>query len=68
MDGFLEQARDALHFELYGGGGDAPLVFAAHGCYLSHGGMRMAMVLETHYCCGSGLGVLCCYCGLLRTQ
>jgi hypothetical protein len=31
VDGFLQQARDALHLELDCGGGDAPLVSAAHG-------------------------------------
>lgn len=30
VDGLLQQAGDALHFELNGGGGDAPVVFA-HG-------------------------------------
>jgi hypothetical protein len=31
VDGFLQQARDALHLELDCAGGDAPLVSAAHG-------------------------------------
>jgi hypothetical protein len=31
LDGFLQQARDALHLEFDCAGGDAPLVFAAHG-------------------------------------
>ena len=31
---FLQEARDALHFELDGGGGDAPVVSAAHDVYL----------------------------------
>jgi hypothetical protein len=31
VDGLLEQAGDALHFELDGGGGDTPVVSAAHG-------------------------------------
>ena len=31
VDGFLQQARDALHLELDCGGGDAPLVSAVHG-------------------------------------
>lgn len=29
VDGLLQEAGDALHFELYGGGGDAPVVSAA---------------------------------------
>jgi hypothetical protein len=31
VDGFLQQARDALHLELDCAGGDAPLISAAHG-------------------------------------
>ena len=42
VNGLLQQARDALHFELDGGGGDAPVVFAAHGVDLTmrEGGRR----------------------------
>jgi hypothetical protein len=39
VDGLLQQARDALHFELDCGGGDAPLVSAAHDVHLSHAGV-----------------------------
>jgi hypothetical protein len=49
VDGLLQQSRDALHFELDCGGGDAPLVFAAHVCDLSMQRLRMAMLLGTHY-------------------
>lgn len=35
VDGLFEQARDALHFELDGGGGDAPVVSAAHGEFIA---------------------------------
>jgi hypothetical protein len=31
VDGFLQQARDALHLEFDCAGSDAPLVSAAHG-------------------------------------
>jgi hypothetical protein len=31
VDGFLQEARDALHLHLDCAAGDAPLVFAAHG-------------------------------------
>jgi hypothetical protein len=37
VDGLLQQARDALHFKLDCGGGDAPLVSAAHGAIRSCG-------------------------------
>lgn len=30
LDGFLQQARDPLHFEFDCSAGDAPLVFATH--------------------------------------
>jgi hypothetical protein len=39
VDGLLQQARDALHFELDCGGGDTPLVSAAHDVHLSHAGV-----------------------------
>jgi hypothetical protein len=49
VDRLLQQSRDALHFELDGGGGDAPLVFAAHVCDLTMQRLWMAMLLGTHY-------------------
>jgi hypothetical protein len=45
VGGLLQQAGDALHFELDCGGRDAPLLMVL----LSHVGMRKAMALETHY-------------------
>lgn len=62
VDGLLQQAGDALHFELDGGGGDAPVVFAAHDVHLSHVGCRKAMLLGTHYWSGSRVQLLYCYC------
>jgi hypothetical protein len=40
VDGFLQQARDAFHLELDCGGGDAPLVSAAHGAIRSCGSVE----------------------------
>jgi hypothetical protein len=49
VNGLLQQARDALHFELDGGGGDAPVVSAAHVGYSTMGSGLTAMLLGTHY-------------------
>lgn len=48
VDGLLQQSGDALHFELDGGGGDAPVVFH-HAVDFNMQGLWMAMLLGAHY-------------------